>query len=120
MYTVEPILQVLAQIGENITQEEGGSLSLNCTADGLPLPNIVWLLNGSLINTNLQQRLSLLTLKTNSTYRENVPHAITSVLTFSDLKLRDSGEYVCRADPPLVGRSDVSGVPVNLVVRMSM
>lgn len=118
---VEPILQVVppVPIGGNITQEEGDSFSINCTADGLPLPHIVWLLNGTLIDTDLRQRFSIET-HINESSRAHVPYAITSLLTVSNLRLRDSGDYLCRADPPLVGQSDLAEEPIRLAITESM
>ena len=102
---------------ENVTFDEGQSTSFSCTADGFPPPIIVWLHNGTLVNTNFQRRFSTNVDLVDSNHRSHVPQAAMSTLLVRDLHLRDSGEYICRADPPVSGQSDVAVAPVLLSVK---
>ena len=77
----------------------GQNVSFNCTADGVPIPTIVWRKDGQLIIPSNRRSLSL---SSNSTgFRSNtIPGVVqvTSILTITDLTGPDNGSYSCRAD----------------------
>ena len=81
-----------------ILKERGQNVSFNCTADGVPIPTIVWRKDGQLIIPSNRRSLSL----QNSTgFRSNtIPGVVqvTSILTITDLTGSDNGSYSCRAD----------------------
>ena len=68
-------------------------LVLDCTATGIPLPNITWSKNGSQINfPSDQQSLTISTSQdSNSVYR------VISMLSISSVKYSDRGTYICTA-----------------------
>ena len=75
------------------------NVSFNCTADGIPMPTIVWRKNGQLLIPNNKRNIAQLS---NSTgFRSNtIPGVVqvTSILTITDLTGSDNGSYSCRAD----------------------
>ena len=68
-------------------------LVLDCTATGIPLPNITWSKNGSQINLpSNQQSLTISTSQdSNSVYR------VISMLSISSVTYFDRGTYICTA-----------------------
>ena len=81
-----------------LTQSEiGESVSFTCTADGINRPVITWRKDGQLILST--ERLHIDSVNDIQGFR-SIPgiKQITSSLTISDLKERDSGSYSCRAD----------------------
>ncbi len=68
-------------------------LVLDCTATGIPLPNITWSKNGSQINfPSDQQSLTISTSQdSNSVYR------VISMLSISSVTYFDRGTYICTA-----------------------
>ena len=83
--------------GTTSTRDSSQTVSFTCTADGIPTPAILWLQNGSLLQTSQSPRFSV----SNETVRPGLRPDITerrrSVLTISDLSERDSGRYSCKA-----------------------
>ena len=75
----------------------GQSISFNCTADGINRPVITWRKDGQLILSTA--RLNIDSVNDIQGFR-SIPgiKQITSLLTISDLRERDSGSYSCRAD----------------------
>ena len=75
------------------------NVSFNCTADGIPMPTIVWRKNGQLLIPNNKRNIAQ---SSNSTgFRSNtIPGVVqvTSILTITDLIGSDNGSYSCRAD----------------------
>ena len=73
--------------------------TFTCVADGYPLPNIVWLHNGSFITTSdtTRHRLNLTRLFP-SPGREYL-HAYNSTLQVYNLQQRDAGQYKCKVEP---------------------
>ena len=85
--------------GGSVTKERGRSVKFNCTADGVPRPDIVWRKNGQLLlNTS---RLKIMTSKQSNGFRSNIIPDIlqrTSMLEITNLGGSDNGSYSCRAD----------------------
>lgn len=73
----------------------GASSSLTCTAQGFPLPQIIWLKDGAPISANGNN--------INTTSIDIPPSAVTSILDLCDVQLLDSGEYQCRASNSITG-----------------
>ena len=70
-------------------------MSLNCTADGIPQPVIVWRKNGQLLlNTS---RVTIVSSQESNGFHTNY-FLITSVITIKDLRGNDNGSYSCRTD----------------------
>ena len=71
---------------------------LSCTADGVPLPDIVWLKNGCPLSTHIAQSTRFTVTETVvDGFRVHVPEAKQSILTITNSKESDGGEYTCRA-----------------------
>ena len=103
---------VLLDISKNSTQ----TLQLNCSAVGIPLPNIVWLYNGLLlINTS---RVSILNIPVSMGANE-VLLTDYSVLAITNLRETDGGNYVCRADNS-DGSFDILDVPYSVNITHCM
>ena len=78
----------------------GSSIALICTAQGFPLPQVTWQMNGMSISTD---RFTI-------TMR-NVdvpPSSVVSTLDLRDVQLVNTGEYQCRATNNLTASSDTS------------
>ena len=95
---VQPILQESTLPG-SFSREEGESISFSCTADGIPLPSIIWIFSGTLLQTSLNPRFNLdQQLLSGEPFRTRIPQALRSNLTISNLRPSDSGNYSCRGD----------------------
>ena len=82
----------------NISEKSGQSLTLNCTADGYPLPVITWWKDGVQLNDNTNKYLISVT--NSSGFRSSAYPGIMQVesgLTVLNLTRTDSGNYTCRA-----------------------
>ena len=89
---------LLNYTGGKIVRERGENVTINCTADGLPQPNIVWRRNGQLIEST--SRLRIHTSGGSNGFR-SIPEVVmtTSTLTITNLITGlDNGSYSCRAD----------------------
>lgn len=76
------------------TLDSGGSVTLDCRADGNPLPDIVWLRNGGVVVSSLTgNKFEVVS----STLPSNDGETAVSMLTVNDLSSQDSGNYTCRA-----------------------
>ena len=95
IFIVEPFL--IEESSSTEEAAEGDTASFTCIADGVPLPEILWLHNGSLIVPALNRRLIVLLEVVNSTFRPGVLTAHNSTLIINDFRLRDAGEYSCTA-----------------------
>ena len=95
MFIVKAALQ--NNIGGSVTKERGQSVKFNCTADGVPQPDIVWRKNGQLLlKTN---RVNITSSESNGFCLHSILGVLqrTSVLTITDLNGKDNGSYSCRA-----------------------
>lgn len=72
---------------ENSTASIGMPVSFTCSASGVPLPDISWLKDGSLLNSDAYN----ITDTTNGTY------LVRSVLVIENLQLTSAGKYSCTA-----------------------
>ena len=107
--------QLLVSTGVTVVKESGQNTSFNCTADGVPVPTIVWRKNGQLLVSG--DRRSIVYTNTSVGFRiRNIPGVmkITSVLTITDLTGSDSGNYSCRVDNG--GRPAILTKPFQLTV----
>ena len=91
----------------------------NCTADGHPLPKIVWRRNGQLILINPSvPKFELLESPPSPGFRvEEISNVmqVTSTLIVNKVSSADEGTYSCRADNE-GGIGAVMTVPYQLVV----
>ena len=91
--------ELLTTTGITVVKECGQNVSFNCTADGVPVPIIVWRKNGQLIISRNKWSI----MSTNATIGFRIKHIpgvlqITSTLTITDLTESDNGNYSCRAE----------------------
>ena len=77
--------------GVAVEKERGQNISFNCTAEGIPMPTIVWRKDGQLIIQNNKRHISS---KSSTGFHSGV----TSTLIISDVTGSDNGSYSCRAD----------------------
>jgi hypothetical protein len=84
-----------------LTRTEFANLSLTCTASGEPPPEIVWLLDGTVLSTDSR--------------RSVVSTLSYSNLTISELQLSDAGTYTCRATS-----GNVSPIPGQTTVNVQL
>ena len=90
----------LAHNGQ-LNRTEFDNLSLSCTASGEPPPEIVWLLDGTVLSTDS---------------RRSVMSTLSySNLTISELQLSDAGTYTCRATS-----GNVSPIPGQTTVDIQL
>ena len=82
--------------GTTFTYLSGDTVSFTCTADGVPTPTIAWLRDNTALLVNLDNRLSVET-TTLPGLRLYITESRRSVLTISDLTVKDSGRYSCKA-----------------------
>ena len=80
----------------------GESVAFNCTADGHPVPKIVWRRNGQLvlINPNVPKFELLESLPSPGFRVVEISNAmqVTSTLIVNKVSSTDEGSYSCRAD----------------------
>ena len=82
--------------GDNFTSQSGDNITLTCTVDAAPLPDIVWLRNGLFIETTLNDKFQLV-VETVASIHSDIDDAKRSTLTILNLTSSDSGSYLCRA-----------------------
>ena len=71
-------------------QDEGGTISLTCSATGQPLPTISWYFNGVPINEINTMKYTISGTLLNTT-------TISSTLTVMNVESSDVGTYTCNA-----------------------
>ena len=110
-----------------ISCEDGQNVSFWCTADGIPVPSIVWLFQPEtssrieLISDSSDSNNRFIIEKeilTNVFYRRHVPDGLTSTLTIHSLNELDNGSYTCKADIG-AGQVDINDFPFTLSVSKS-
>ena len=74
-----------------------GRISLSCVADGIPLPDIVWLRDGCPLSSGIRSSRLKITETVVGGFRRHVPEAMQSDLTIHDSAVKDGGIYTCRA-----------------------
>ena len=79
-----------ATMPSSISKLFSETLSLQCTANGIPLPTISWLKDNEVISTSARLTIQ------NSVTNGNIGNAI-SILSISQLIVPDEGEYSCKA-----------------------
>ena len=82
--------------GNFYTAASGENITFVCTAEGAPLPTMVWIRNNQFLQTELSDRFQVVE-ETVESVRSDVDYAMRSILTVNDLTVTDSGFYVCRA-----------------------
>ena len=90
--------KLLYTAGVSIEKERRQNISFNCTADGIPMPTIVWRKDGHLI---IPFHKRSVTVQSSTGFRSSVIPGVlqtTSILTISGLTGSDNGNYSCRAD----------------------
>ncbi len=85
------------------------SATFECTASGLPRPNITWFNPNS---TSLTPGMDGVTI----TDTDMGDRDIVSTLTLSATAPSDSGTYTCSAGNNVVGRGDINSVGVTLTI----
>ena len=93
LLVVIPVIQI-----HPITQAgiAGGSVTLNCTAKGFPLTNIVWLKNGTQIDPDLIEDTTVTAVR-----GDEITIYVLSALTIENLQLHDVANYSCNASNDL-------------------
>ena len=83
----------------NIRPDEHASVTLTCTADGVPRPSaIFWFRNGTLIDPLLFRKINVTQSDIPGFRAGNSYPGITSMLTIADVNPRiDNGVYTCRS-----------------------
>jgi len=108
--------------GDNFTSQSGDNITLTCTVDAAPLPDIVWLRNGLFLETTLNDKFQLV-VETVASIRSDIDDAKRSTLTIFNLTRSDNGSYLCRASNgfgrPAVFRTSqltvISGMGMQLI-----
>ena len=82
-----------------MTRTTGESVTFNCTADGIPRPQISWRRQGQFLNTEQLQRYSVVSTISSGFRSSELPgvEQIESKLTISNLRETDEGVYSCIA-----------------------
>ena len=93
---------------------------MNCTADGIPKPGIIWFYNDAILN--IKPRVTIIQQGFNR-IRDDVMHpngtSVISILNISNANQRDdSGQYTCQAE----NRGGLSSLnpPNNLIINVGM
>ena len=94
-FSVEP------QVLNEQTDHEGfvtETVSLVCRADGVPLPEILWLKDGCPLSQTIEELPRFqITQRVGPGFRPHVLESVESVLTIENSVESDSGAYSCRA-----------------------
>jgi len=91
--------KLLYSDGIKTRRHVGQSITFNCTADGLPQPRITWRRNNQLLDPNRLQRYQVRTSSSEGFRNAELPgvEQLESVLTITNLKEQDQGNYSCLA-----------------------
>lgn len=119
-YLVEP--KLLNETGGYLLVNTTGSPQervLNCSADGIPAPNILWRRNGRLVLNS--SRIKIIVEPVSESERNIRVSFISEIkqsyssITISNLRETDNGDYSCRADNS-AGKADILETPYQLNV----
>ena len=96
--------------GTAVTRTTGKSVTFNCTADGIPRPQISWRRQGQFLNIEQLQRYSVVTATSNGFRSSELPgvEQIESKLTISNLRENDEGIYSCIAQSATTSPAAIS------------
>jgi len=84
--------------GSRFALEFGSSVSLECRADGVPLPDITWLKDGELILASSDEDKYQITRRVvPEGIRPQFSESVISVLNITAVSPSDSGNYTCKA-----------------------
>ena len=116
-WIVNPAL--ISSEGIVVTSFQGDQVMFNCTADGHPLPKIVWRRNGQLVLINPSvPKFELQESPPSPGFRvEEISNVmqVTSTLIVNQVSSTDEGTYSCRADNE-GGVGAIMEVPYELFV----
>jgi len=84
--TVVPVISVPPE-DENVTSTE--DLVLVCTATGFPVPGIIWIHNGTVVDAAESAQTSITVVP--------MERQLMSTLTVTNTIFNNSGDYVCNA-----------------------
>lgn len=102
-------------IGETV------NFTLNCTADGIPTPNILWYLNSTIVSET--RRITISQRNTLTEYRSDVAlhpgnTSVISVLSVVNAEpLGDGGFYTCEADNR-IGQPSLLAPPYHVIITV--
>ncbi|XP_076994548.1 follistatin-related protein 4 [Tamandua tetradactyla] len=100
---VPPVIRVYP---ESQAQEPGAAASLQCHAEGIPMPRISWLKNGLDISAQMSKQLSLL--------------ANGSELRIGSVRYEDTGAYTCIARNEVGVDEDISSLFIEDSARKTL
>ena len=108
----------MSTVGEKKKINFGESVSFNCTADGVPVPDIVWRKDGKYIIPKANRRNTSLSNSITGFRINEIPQVMqrTSELIITNLTVSDTGSYSCRADNG-IDRGVVLTIPYHLTVE---
>ena len=96
---------------------EGESVTFNCSADGIPLPSIIWRKNRQLLILDPDRTKVVITVSDGFRSLDNSNMTQTeSILTINPLVEADQGLYSCLADNH-VGNPAVMETSYNLTIE---
>ena len=92
---VEP--KFVNEVGDSVEGIQGETVRFNCSAYGIPAPNIVWKRNGQLV-INTTNSFEIVSAGYNFASSQEQLDGTSSFLTVLSLATTDSGTYLCQAD----------------------
>ena len=91
--------KLLYSMGSVVTKTTGTSVTFNCSADGIPIPQVSWQKDGLYLNVNQQPRYSVITSTSTGFRSAQLPgvQQLDTTLTITNLKQHDQGLFSCIA-----------------------
>ena len=112
--------QLLYANGSEVTRilNDENTVTFNCTADGIPQPQISWRRNGQFLNVNQLRRYSVVT-STADGFRSKLPGVkqTESKLTINILREIDNGTFSCIAQSASTSPAALL-VPFKLIIEI--